>query len=299
MLHNRYRATGGEERSVSNLVAMLSRHGHAVDPAGALQRRPGSRSGRPGADPRRRRSRGGLGRGSAVRRRSGPRPQRPPPVRLARTRGRGSGRRRRGAAPAQPPVVLRGRDRVPRRAPVLRMPRAQHACRSGAPMSRRLRRVGHLRGRPQPCPATAAGTRRSLHHRQPVHGGKADGQRAPRPLDRRAAELHPGRRPRRPIGRGRRRLRSGERKARAGEGLRYGDRRRARSQRPARDRRGRSRRPSSGGAGRRRRRPTARTGRARAARRVASRRPRSSSCRPGATTPARTRPPRRWPTGCP
>jgi glycosyltransferase involved in cell wall biosynthesis len=30
MLHNRYRATGGEERSVSNLVAMLSRHGHAV-----------------------------------------------------------------------------------------------------------------------------------------------------------------------------------------------------------------------------------------------------------------------------
>ena len=30
MLHNRYRATGGEERSVSNLVEMLSRHGHAV-----------------------------------------------------------------------------------------------------------------------------------------------------------------------------------------------------------------------------------------------------------------------------
>jgi glycosyltransferase involved in cell wall biosynthesis len=30
MLHNRYRATGGEERAVSNLVEMLSRHGHAV-----------------------------------------------------------------------------------------------------------------------------------------------------------------------------------------------------------------------------------------------------------------------------
>ena len=30
MLHNRYRATGGEERSVSNLVEMLSRRGHAV-----------------------------------------------------------------------------------------------------------------------------------------------------------------------------------------------------------------------------------------------------------------------------
>jgi glycosyltransferase involved in cell wall biosynthesis len=30
MLHNRYRATGGEERAVSNLVEMLSRRGHAV-----------------------------------------------------------------------------------------------------------------------------------------------------------------------------------------------------------------------------------------------------------------------------
>ena len=30
MLHNRYRAAGGEERAVANLVAMLSRHGHAV-----------------------------------------------------------------------------------------------------------------------------------------------------------------------------------------------------------------------------------------------------------------------------
>jgi glycosyltransferase involved in cell wall biosynthesis len=30
MLHNRYRAPGGEERAVANLVAMLSRHGHAV-----------------------------------------------------------------------------------------------------------------------------------------------------------------------------------------------------------------------------------------------------------------------------
>ena len=30
MLHNRYRATGGEERAVTNLVEMLSRHGHAV-----------------------------------------------------------------------------------------------------------------------------------------------------------------------------------------------------------------------------------------------------------------------------
>jgi glycosyltransferase involved in cell wall biosynthesis len=30
MLHNRYRAPGGEERAVANLVEMLSRHGHAV-----------------------------------------------------------------------------------------------------------------------------------------------------------------------------------------------------------------------------------------------------------------------------
>ena len=30
MLHNRYRAAGGEERAVANLVEMLSRHGHAV-----------------------------------------------------------------------------------------------------------------------------------------------------------------------------------------------------------------------------------------------------------------------------
>ena len=30
MLHNRYRATGGEERSVANLVEMLSRRGHVV-----------------------------------------------------------------------------------------------------------------------------------------------------------------------------------------------------------------------------------------------------------------------------
>ncbi len=30
MLHNRYRAAGGEERAVTNLVEMLSRHGHAV-----------------------------------------------------------------------------------------------------------------------------------------------------------------------------------------------------------------------------------------------------------------------------
>jgi glycosyltransferase involved in cell wall biosynthesis len=30
MLHNRYRAPGGEERAVANLVGMLSRHGHAV-----------------------------------------------------------------------------------------------------------------------------------------------------------------------------------------------------------------------------------------------------------------------------
>jgi glycosyltransferase involved in cell wall biosynthesis len=30
MLHNRYRAPGGEERAVANLVAMLTRHGHAV-----------------------------------------------------------------------------------------------------------------------------------------------------------------------------------------------------------------------------------------------------------------------------
>jgi glycosyltransferase involved in cell wall biosynthesis len=30
MLHNRYRAPGGEERAVTNLVAMLSRRGHAV-----------------------------------------------------------------------------------------------------------------------------------------------------------------------------------------------------------------------------------------------------------------------------
>jgi glycosyltransferase involved in cell wall biosynthesis len=30
MLHNRYRATGGEERAVANLVEMLPRHGHAV-----------------------------------------------------------------------------------------------------------------------------------------------------------------------------------------------------------------------------------------------------------------------------
>jgi glycosyltransferase involved in cell wall biosynthesis len=30
ILHNRYRAAGGEERAVANLVEMLSRHGHAV-----------------------------------------------------------------------------------------------------------------------------------------------------------------------------------------------------------------------------------------------------------------------------
>lgn len=30
MLHNRYRAPGGEERAVANLVEMLARHGHAV-----------------------------------------------------------------------------------------------------------------------------------------------------------------------------------------------------------------------------------------------------------------------------
>jgi glycosyltransferase involved in cell wall biosynthesis len=30
MLHNRYRAAGGEERAVANLLEMLSRHGHAV-----------------------------------------------------------------------------------------------------------------------------------------------------------------------------------------------------------------------------------------------------------------------------
>ena len=56
MLHNRYRATGGEERAVANLVEMLSRHGHAVRLLERSSARSRPRRGRGGDDRRRRRS---------------------------------------------------------------------------------------------------------------------------------------------------------------------------------------------------------------------------------------------------
>ena len=93
LLHNRYRAEGGEERAVADIAALLRRHGHDGRAAGALERRRrrgrgrARSAGRRGSDPEEvadavRR----------IRRRGRPRPQPPPAVRLAR-----AGRRREAA----------------------------------------------------------------------------------------------------------------------------------------------------------------------------------------------------------
>ena len=300
MLHNRYRAPGGEERAVANLVEMLSRHGHAV----RLLERSSADLGRLGAaggdDRRRPAARRGRPRRHRVRRRRRARPQRPSAVRLARAAGRRRGRCRGRAAPAQLPPVLRGRNRVSRRDAVLFLRCAQHAPGPGPP----LPRIGLPRRPPTP-PDSACSSRDCW--RTPTASSRSAGFTAGKliehglPADR--TDVLPNFTPTR-IGREAlaapiRRVRAGERTARAREGIRHGDRRGARRRDAARDRRRRSRCGAAGGARRRRGRAARRARRLRTGWRSCAAAPRSVWCRRAATRPARMRRSRRWPTASP
>ncbi len=146
-LHNRYRTTGGEERTVEDLRWLVREHLH--EPAELLERDSASlcldAGGRRAAARRtaaRRRRAGG-----ASRRRAGrARPQPAPDIRLARARRRARGRGARRAAPA--PVSPRMRDRrlLHARSAVHALSRARHAPRRAPALSwqpargRRLRR---------------------------------------------------------------------------------------------------------------------------------------------------------------
>ena len=108
ILHNRYRTTGGEERAVAELAALLGRRGHGSRCSSARATRR-ARAG--GARSARRRARSRRDRRDRAPPRRGGRscPQHPSDARLARTRRR-PGRGRADAAPSpQLPAVLRDR----------------------------------------------------------------------------------------------------------------------------------------------------------------------------------------------
>ena len=166
ILHNRYRAAGGEERAVADLAALLRRRGHAVEVMERSSQNLGPAPAAAGL------LAGGIDSGavaSAVRRSSGargPRPQHPPDVRLEGAGRRRCRRRTHRAAPPQLSPVLRDRDRVSRRGAVLSLPARPLAARRAAPLSRLGARGRGLRGRAGPptgpgCSSMSTGSWRS------------------------------------------------------------------------------------------------------------------------------------------
>ena len=187
LLHNRYRAPGGEERAVEDLAWLIrDRAGRAG--GGARARLGGARAGAGGGGPARRRAAAGGGRrrGAAQRRARRARPQRAAGVRLARAGGRPRGGRARRAAPAQLPARLRGGDVLHARRGLHALPRPQHAAGRAAELPRLARRGGRLRGVAGAVAAAAGRVGRRVRGPERVRARPAGGAAARRSAAARA-----------------------------------------------------------------------------------------------------------------
>ena len=178
VVHNRYRAVGGEERSAELQLQAMERAGI---PHATYERRSAD-SGRAGGGDRdaarglgRARGRGGRARAGRGRR---PLPQRAAADRAARPAGGGRGRGEGGAPSAQRAPVLRHRSRHARRRAVRALPRAQHPPRSAAQLPRLGPGGGGVRRGPGAAPAEGARRRGQVRGAGRCRRGRA---RPPRP----------------------------------------------------------------------------------------------------------------------
>ncbi len=180
---------GARGRRSAGAAAGAGQHGRD---ARALERRSRRSHSGQGADRRRLAPRGGRARGTRDAGRRRPRPQPASAVRLARAGGGASRRGAHGAAPAQLQAVLRDRDRLPGRCPVLSLSRNRHVAGRAAALPRLATRGDRLRGRAQTPAAPYVRAHRPVRRGQRCDPAPADRARPTGCPNDGADELHPG-----------------------------------------------------------------------------------------------------------